>query len=98
MTVLQPNRTNRNIVYLFFGLGLLIFLGIAAAVAVYSQTVTLKHDIIGLSSELDQAKLKNAELKNNFYKLTDQENLDKVATDRGLIQDKNPKWLFASQF
>ncbi len=98
MTVIQHNRATKNIVYLFLGLGILVFLGVSAAVAIYSQTVDLKHDIIGLSSELEDVKLKNADLKNSFYKLTDQKVLDGVAKERGLIQDKNPKWVFASQF
>ena len=98
MTVIQPNKSNKNIIYLFLGLGILVFLGVSAAVAIYSQTVNLKHDIIGLSSELEALKLNNAELKNDFYKLTDQKVLEAVAKERGLIQDKNPKWVFASQF
>ncbi len=98
MTVIQPNRAAKNIVYLFLGLGILVFLGVSAAVAIYSQTVDLKHDIIGLSSELEEIKLKNAELKNSFYKITDRKILDAVAKERGLIQDNFPKWVFASQF
>lgn len=98
MTVIQPNKATKNVLYLFLGLGILVFLGVSAAVAIYSQTVDLKHDIIGLSSELEEMKLKNAELKNSFYQITDQKVLGDLAESRGLIQDKNPKWVFASQF
>lgn len=98
MTVIQPNRGTKNIAYLFLGLGILVFLGVSAAVAIYSQTVSMKHDIIRLSSAVEEAKLRNAELKNEFYKLTDQSVLAGIAESRGLIQDKNPKWVFASHF
>ena len=98
MTVIQPNRSSKNIIYLFLGLGILVFLGVSAAVAIYSQTVSLKHDIMSLSSDLDELKLKNAELMSDFYKITDQSALEEAAKARGLIQDKNPKWVFASQF
>lgn len=98
MTVIQPNRSSKNPIYLLLGLGILVFLGVSAAIAIHSQTVNLKHDILGVSSELEELKLRNAELKNSFYKLTDQKILEEVAKERGLIQDKNPKWVFASQF
>ena len=98
MTVIQPSKGTKNIAYLFLGLGILVFLGVSAAVAIYSQTVSMKHDIIRFASEVEEMKLKNAELKNEFYRLTDQGVLAEVAKSRGLIQDKNPKWVFASHF
>ena len=98
MTYIQSKHNGGRGIYRFLGLGVLLIVGIFASIGVYSQTVALRHDIIELSSKLDEIKIENAELKDNFYKLTDQKVLDKLAKDEGLIQDINPKWIFASQF
>lgn len=98
MTVIQPNKNSIAGVGLFFVLGAILCLGILVEVFAYSQTVSLKHDIIQLSSEIEEMRLMSAELKNDLYKITDQKNLDALAKELGLVQDKNPKWVFASQF
>ena len=51
-----------------------------------------KHNI------LETLKVENAELKNNFYGLVDVNNLETLAGELGLVQDKNPQWAFASRF
>jgi len=98
MTVIQHNKINRSLFYPLLMVGVLIFAGVAATISIYSETVSLKHDIISLTSQLSEAKLANAELKNVFYRSTNQEILENVARERGLIKDNNPKWVFASQF
>lgn len=97
MTYIQSNKKN-NILSLFLGLGFLVILAIVAEVSIYSQAVDFKHDIIKISSELENVKLKNSELKNSFYKLTDQASLDELARARGLVREENPKWVFALHY
>ncbi len=97
MTVIQPNKNNKSIVRLIFFLGAIISGFIWMEIRVYSQTVDLKHEIAEASAKTAELSVQNAELRNSFYALTDQKNLNKLANDIGLVQDKNPKWVFASQ-
>jgi hypothetical protein len=46
---------------------------------------------------MDALQIKNADLKNALYQETNSEALEKLAADRGMIQDKNPQWALASQ-
>lgn len=98
MTFIKPNKNNFKLIRFFTLAGVLVAGFISLEVYSYSQTVNLKHDIISLGSKIETLRLKNASLKNDFYALTDAKNLDSVAKQRGLIQDNNPKWVFASQF
>lgn len=62
------------------------------------QTVSLKHDLAKKRNTLENLKVENADLKNNFYNTIDANNLEKLAGELGLVQDKNPQWAFASRF
>lgn len=97
MTIIQPNKNEdirRLITLLTVGL-VGVFL---AVVFLYMQTVSLKHDLAKKHNTLETLKVENAELKNNFYNLVDVGNLEKLAGELGLVQDKNPQWAFASRF
>lgn len=97
MTIIQPNKNEdirRLITLLTIGL-VAVFL---AVVFLYLQTVSLKHDLAKKHNTLETLKVENAELKNNFYNLVDVGNLEKLAGELGLVQDKNPQWVFASRF
>lgn len=97
MTIIQPNRNQdlrRLITLLTTGLVALFLI----VVFLYMQTVILKHDLTKKRNALEGLKVENAELKNNFYNLVDVGNLEQLAGELGLIQDKNPQWAFASRF
>lgn len=97
MTIIQPNKNEdirRLVTLLSTGL-IIVFL---AVVFLYMQTVTSKHDLAKKHNTLETLKVENAELKNNFYTLVDVGNLEQLAGELGLVQDKNPQWAFASRF
>ena len=97
MTIIQPNKNEdirRLVTLLSTGL-IIVFL---AVVFLYMQTVTSKHDLAKKRNTLEALKVENAELKNNFYTLVDIGNLEQLAGELGLVQDKNPQWAFASRF
>src|SRR3989344_8854669 len=97
MTIIQPNKNEeirRLITLLSTGL-IFVFLG---GVLLYMQTVSLKHDLAKKHDTLETIKVENAELKNSFYTLVDVGNLEQLASELGLVQDKNPQWAFASRF
>ncbi|MEX2033487.1 MAG: hypothetical protein WD889_02940 [Candidatus Colwellbacteria bacterium] len=97
MTIIQPNKNEdiRRLVTLL-STGLVIVL--LAVVFLYMQTVTSKHELAKKRNALETLKVENAELKNNFYTLVDVGNLEQLAGELGLVQDKNPQWAFASRF
>ncbi len=97
MTVIQPNKNNSGTFKTIFMMSFMVLGLLLAEIWNYSQTVNLKHDTITLSSKIDALRLENAELKNRFYSLTDKSSFDSLAKQKGLIEDKNPKWVFVSQ-
>lgn len=97
MTVIRPNKKNKTL-RLAIRLGLVSIMFLIFNVYVYSGTVDIKHEISEVSKNIEQMRADNADLKNEFYSITDQENLDLLAKERGLIKDKSPKWVFASQY
>ncbi len=97
MTIIQPNK-NEDIRRLITLLSTGLIVVVLAVVFLYMQTVTSKHDLAKKHSTLETLKVENAELKNNFYTLVDVGNLEQLAGELGLVQDKNPQWAFASRF
>ena len=53
----------------------------------------LRHEIASQETNLQKVEVTNAELKNNLYRLTDNENLQALATDKNLVLEKNPKYV-----
>ena|SRR3989344_2898399 len=97
MTIIQPNK-NQDIRRLITLLTTGLVVVVLALVLFYMQTVILKHDLVKKHNTLETLKVENAELKNNFYGLVDVNNLETLAGELGLVQDKNPQWAFASRF
>jgi len=95
MTIIQPNKY-KDIRKLVLVLGTVLIGTLLMAVFVYLQTVSLKHDLAETKEYLEEQKVANSELKDNFYGFLDTDNLEALAAERGLVQDKNPKWAFAS--
>jgi cell division protein FtsL len=98
MTIIQPNKhKNRKAANaLIICLGVAAFGVAAVTVFSYSRVAGLKHEVSVLGSEIDKAKSANAELKNNLFRMTDPQSLEAIAAEKGLIEDRNPKWVFAS--
>lgn len=97
MTIVRPNK-NQDIQRLITLLGVFLIATFLIGVFVYLNTVSLKHDLSKKRQSLERLKVENAELKSRFYGLVDAGNMEQVAVELGLVQDKNPQWLFASQF
>jgi len=104
MTFIQPPRSNNllNKILLFLILGLIF--GTYWLITLYSNSVGLTHGILDMRSQISQIQTQNAELKNKVFSLLDSANLQNLAKDRQLIQEKNPQylevdkqWSFASQ-
>jgi cell division protein FtsL len=77
-------------------LGIIVFGAAAVTVFSYSRVAGLKHEIAVLERDIDKAKSMNADLKNDLFRMTDPQSLETIAAEKGLIEDRNPKWVFAS--
>ncbi|MFH1694669.1 MAG: hypothetical protein ABH880_02870 [Patescibacteria group bacterium] len=97
MTIVRPNKDKdlkKLSMYSFLVVG-----GMIAAVLVsYLSLVGVKHDLSKTRLALEDLKVGNAELKNDYYQLTSAENLEALASEMGLVKDKNPGWVLASQY
>jgi len=98
MTIVKPKKQRNESVWkmalLLSGTALIasiIFCGF-----IYSKTVGLKHEILSHKESVKAERTANAELKNDLFKMTDPQMLEAIAEEKGLIEDKNPQWVFAS--
>ena len=96
MTIIRPNKY-KDIKRLVVSLGVFLVGTILVWVFVYLQTVNLSHDLASAKVRLEEVKVENADLKNEYYSLVDADNLEALAKERGFIKDKNPQWAFASR-
>jgi len=76
-----------------FGLTMAMVIMVAIGVSFYNQLINLRHEIASQETNLQKVEVTNAELKNNLYRLTDNENLQALATDKNLVLEKNPKYV-----
>lgn len=98
MTIIQPNKhkTRRVADILIVFLGVVVFGSAAVTVFSYSHVAGLKHDISRLENEIEKSRSANADLKNDLFRMTDPQSLEAIASEKGLIEDRNPRWVFAS--
>ena len=96
MTVLQPKKT-KELIYFCSMLGVILAMGAAFSVSQYVACVSIEHDLVTLREETDALAVRNAELKSALYKKTEAVELERLAREKGLIQDTDPQWAFASQ-
>jgi cell division protein FtsL len=98
MTIIRPNeqkKESRWKLALFFATGTLVTLVIFCGI-IYSKTVDFKHEIASHKNSLEEEKIANAELQNILFKMTDPQMIESIAEEKGLVEDKNPQWVFAS--
>lgn len=97
MTIIQPNKYE-DVKKLAVILGVVLVVAFLGMMAVFIQTVSLRHDVEAARKMLEEIAVENAELKNEYYALVDAEHLLTLAEERGFVQDRNPQWAFASPF
>lgn len=96
MTIVQPKKETdlkKSIALCISGVVLMLGLVLFS----YLSLVGLRHDIAKTRESLEELKVANAELKNSYYTFTSNENLEKLAVELGLVKDRAPQWVLASQ-
>lgn len=98
MTIIEPNKNRlAKKINLLFITSLLVLLFVAVwSIFVYNQTVNLGYKLNISEREYKAQFTRNAELKNDLYKIIDAKNLHNVAKSSGLVKVVSPEYLEAS--
>lgn len=92
MTIIEPFKNKFRInEFLYIGFLLLIFA--ILSIYLYNLNVNLKHAVSLREKTVQNLEAANAELRNQFYQITDIRNLNAFAQSHNLIPDKNPDYL-----
>lgn len=98
MTILRPNNEKKEnfwkIVRLVGGAATLAAL-IPAAI-IYSNLVSVKYEVSRLEKSIASERVRNAEIKSRLFYAIDPGRVGEVAREKGLVEEKSPKWIFAS--
>jgi cell division protein FtsL len=93
MTTIGPQKRKMQMKLVTFGFLAVFAIGAFLGIPLYADIVNLKHDIRDAEKRVASLEVRNAEVKNEFYELIDAERLEKLATDLGLVFEKNPSYI-----
>ena len=94
MTIIRPNQHKNTKHFTIFGIGIVVA-ALLFQIIIYSNVVTLRHDIITLKDLVGALETENSDLRTHLYSITDHANIERLAQEEGFIHDKNPKWVSA---
>ncbi|MCL4406177.1 MAG: hypothetical protein M1586_01975 [Patescibacteria group bacterium] len=97
MTIIQPNKNTNPLRGLNAVLVVMLFVSVVASISLCSKAESFRFEAKKLKNEIDEAQLVNAELKGRIMNAVDAESIDRIASEKGLIKDRNPQWVFALQ-
>ena len=93
MTILQPNKKKPNVKLFTISAVAVVLLWAYFSIIFYNDVVDLRHTIGAQEKLVDNLQVDNAELKNKLYLTLDVNNVAGLASESGLILDKNPGYL-----
>lgn len=97
MTLIQPHQP-KNIFFIAVGaLFLLLFTGALWLILLYNQTVNFRHGISAATARVQTLQTENADVKDQLLSFLNGSDTGAFATERNLVQEKNPHYLRASQ-
>jgi cell division protein FtsL len=94
MTIFKPKKkTYLNKAMFALGCFLLMFIG--GWLYVQNLKVGVTHDLESLAAEFRDLKVENAEIKNKLFGFFTPEKVANIASERGLVKDNNPVFVYA---
>lgn len=96
MTIICPQK-KQDLKYFLIALFALVLGGGALYIIGNGSLVEQRHAWESSKKELVTLKTENADLKNEYYRLTDPAQLEAVATASGLRLEKRPQYLTTAQ-
>jgi len=92
MTLLQPNKNKNFFVKLIIGFTVPFVGGAFWLVVMYNQVVTTGHEISKINKEIEESQVMNADLKERTFAFFSVGNVEKLISERGLVQEKSPQY------
>ena len=92
MTIIQPNKNNKSNPLILIAMATAI-LSVVWGVFLYNELVDTRHEVQKQTNSVQEAEVKNAELKNNLYNVIDANNLEILAKEQPLILENNPRYI-----
>lgn len=99
MTLLiRPNneRKRRNTIAVSVVTGVLVLSTFIPVAICYANYTGIKYEIAQMEQKIDQENARNTEIKSKLFYAIDPNRASQVATEKGLVEEKNPRWVFAS--
>jgi len=93
MTIVQPNNTTAFLNRVLIVLVVALVIGAGWVVVLYNRLVNLNHNLTDTNGQIRAVQTANAELKDRAFQLFTSQNLDQVAAARGLVKDREPRYV-----
>ncbi|HDH31630.1 MAG TPA: hypothetical protein ENH26_02555 [Candidatus Wolfebacteria bacterium] len=93
MTIIQPNKNNNKTNLIISASVVILVVSAVWSIFIYNRVVNLRHENQRQEVLFRQVEVANAELKNNFYGMTDADGFESALDSQRLILEKNPKYL-----
>lgn len=74
----------------------LVLLSVFGFLFFYKNLITLRHDLANNMDVIEEEQVKNAELKNNLYKIVDEISQESFLRDNGFVFDSSPYYVQSS--
>lgn len=92
MTFIQPNKKS-FLNKILIALIVILVLGAVWLVVIYNNFVNFTHGFSQMKAELQTIQAKNVETREKIFGLVDSANVQGVALEKNLVQDKKPAYL-----
>ncbi|MDP1689496.1 MAG: hypothetical protein Q8L47_05240 [bacterium] len=94
MTIIRPNNHQKMLYNIILGaLGAILIVLIWFGIVEYGNIVNLRHDVNLIQKNIRETELASSKLQNKAYGITDISNLEKKASELGLVKETNPQYL-----
>jgi len=93
MTVIEFGKRDLKINFLIASLVVALVFCAGWWVVLYNNLIGLRHDVKETREMLSQARVHNAELKNELYHITDSVLEEAFFSESGLVLDQNPQYV-----
>jgi len=96
MTIIKP-KNYRPYLKFFFLTFFVLVLGAAFYINEYNHSASLRYQLEKLRKSIAQLEEKNADLKNEFFKVIDPNRLNALAQEKGLSLEHHPQYFSVNQ-
>src|SRR3989344_610972 len=93
MTIIQTDRTGAKLNLIFITLMAAVVVAAVTLVFLYNRLMNLKHEAAAARQEIEVTELRTAEMQEKLFALLNKDSVAELATNRALVQERNPKYL-----